>query len=334
MIWWAFGVSGHCTYMIEATFIKDPLVPRVDISFPFTARTDDGRPLVDVVKDLPSRTWNPTEKTWSINGTGTPEHPNDELEDLGIFIDTELGDSWHPIAVPHCTSAYRVYPRFAGYDDVAGDLGRAAVWNNQLRCFIVDAADLSDGKRLTVRGLKTEVADDIHADARQMQQHPFDDTDETLVEDLAEMTDDDPDLLDEAAEVLGCHREGFGGQHFTLRSFQQASAYAVAASRKMICHDMGAGKTCIALAAADLLNTQRLLVVCPPIVATNWVTEINSWLSPVFAKTHPNQPAGKNKAAESGRWVRRVASGRKLPDVPEVGSVVVPASLLGREDVQ
>src|SRR5699024_8109706 len=230
----------------------------VDTSFPFTARTDDGRPLFAVVNDLPSRSWNPTEKTRSNTATGTAQQPNDVLDVLRSFIDTELADSFHPTAVPHGTPSYRVDPRCAGYDDVAGDLGRAAVWNKQLRCFIVDAADLSDGKRLTVRGLKTEVADDIHADARQMQQHPFDDTDETLVEDLAEMTDDDPDLLDEAAEVLGCHREGFGGQHFTLRSFQQASAYAVAASRKMICHDMGAGKTCIALAAADLLNTQRL----------------------------------------------------------------------------
>lgn len=320
--------------MIEATFIPDPLVPRVDITFAFTARTDDGRPLVDAVKDLPSRTWNPAEKIWSITGTGTAEHPNDVLEDLGIFIDTELDDYWHPVAVPHRQGSYRVYPRFAGYDDVAGDLGRAAVWNEQLRCFIVDATDVSDGNRLLVRGLRTDVADDIHTDAADMWQHPFDDIDDTLVEDLAEMTDHDPELLDEAAEVLGCQREAFGGEHFQLRPFQQASAYAVAASRKMICHDMGAGKTCIALAAVDLLNTQRLLVVCPPIVATNWVTEINSWLSPVFAKTHPNQPAGTNKAAESGRWVRRVASGRKLPDVPEVGSVVVPASLLGREDVQ
>jgi hypothetical protein len=321
--------------MVTARFIDDPLIPRVDVTFGFNDKADDGTRLVDAVKALPSRTWNPKDKTWSITGTGTADHPNDVLEDLGFFIDIELDDHWHPVAIPHGGGAYRVYHRFAGYDDVAEDIGRGAVWSKPLGCFIVDATDLSDGQRITVRGLKTDCAGQIIGDAAQMLDHPLDRYDPSLIQDLADMTsEDDQGLLDEAAEVFGDQREGFGGQRYALRPFQQASAYAVAGARKLVCHDMGAGKTCIALAAVDLMDTQRLLVVCPPIVATNWVTEINQWLSPVFAKTHPDQQPGKFKATESGPWVRRVASGRKLPDAPEVGSLVVPSSLLQRDDVR
>lgn len=321
--------------MVEAQFIDDPLIPRVDVQFSFNARADNGKMLVDAVKALPSRTWNPQDKVWSITGTGTKKHPNDVLECLGFFIDTELDDYWHPVAVPHGAGAYRVYPRFAGYEDVAADIGRGAAWSKAHQSFIVDATDLSDGKRLLVRGLITDVEDQIHDEAHHMLQHPFDDHDPDLIEDLAEVTSQgDQELLDEAAELFGHQREGFGGETHQLRPFQQASAYAVATTRKLVCHDMGAGKTCIALAAVDLMGTQRLLVVCPPIVATNWVAEINQWLSPVFAKTHPDQQPGQFKSAESGPWVRRVATGRKLPDLPEVGSLVVPSSLLQREDVR
>lgn len=321
--------------MVEAQFIDDPLIPRVDVQFSFNARADNGKMLVDAVKALPSRTWNPQDKVWSITGTGTKKHPNDVLEDLGFFIDTELDDYWHPVAVPHGAGAYRVYPRFAGYEDVAADIGRGAAWSKAHQSFIVDATDLSDGENLLVRGLITDVEDEIHDEAHYMLQHPFDQHDPELIEDLAEVTSQgDQELLDEAAELFGHQREGFGGETHQLRPFQQASAYAVATTRKLVCHDMGAGKTCIALAAVDLMNTQRLLVVCPPIVATNWVAEINQWLSPVFAITHPDQQPGQFKSAESGPWVRRVATGRKLPDLPEVGSLVVPSSLLQREDVR
>ncbi|GAA2036629.1 hypothetical protein GCM10009720_16550 [Yaniella flava] len=321
--------------MVEAQFIDDPLIPRVDVQFSFNARADNGKMLVDAVKALPSRTWNPQNKMWSITGTGTTKHPNDVLEGLGFFIDTELDDRWHPVAVPHGAGAYRVYPRFAGYQDVAADIGRGAAWSKAHQSFIVDATDLSDGKRLLVRGLITDVEDQIHDEAHHMLQHPFDDHDPDLIEDLAEVTSQgDQELLDEAAELFGHQRAGFGGETHQLRPFQQASAYAVATTRKLVCHDMGAGKTCIALAAVDLMDTQRLLVVCPPIVATNWVSEINQWLSPVFALTHPDQQPGQFKSAESGPWVRRVSTGRKLPDLPEVGSLVVPSSLLQREDVR
>lgn len=96
---------------------------------------------------------------------------------------------------------------------------------------------------------------------------------------------------------------------------------------------MGSGKTPMSL---PLIGVERLLVIVPPVVSTNWVREVNRWTGRYFESLAPLQKPASGKAGESGPWVRRVASGRKLPTLDgfDAGALIVPDSLVKREDVR
>lgn len=63
-----------------------------------------------------------------------------------------------------------------------------------------------------------------------------------------------------------------------LFNYQVEGATWLAANRTAILADeMGIGKSAQALAAADLLGLQSLLIVCPGIARDNWLNEIREW---------------------------------------------------------
>lgn len=316
-------------------FVDDELTPYVAASFGFHEKTPDGRDLVKAVKKLPGRHWMPGERAWHITGTGADRHPNDVLEDLGITDIEELDDYWDPIIEPGDTGQWHIYPRFTGYEHIGEVIGRGAIWDSTQRRFVVDATDLvpEDGTRLPgFEDLPEEMIEE--AEAMRIPATVYDGDEVGLVDELAESLGE-PELIAEAAETFG-PLAPFGDEDRRPFDFQVTSAYAIAHGRYSICHGMGSGKSLQSLLAATMIDTQRLLLIVPPVVATNWVREVNMWAGSYFQAMAPDQKPAKGKAGESGPWVRRVATGRKLPDLTgfDAGALIVPDSLIKRDDVR
>lgn len=103
------------------------------------------------------------------------------------------------------------------------------------------------------------------------------------------------------------------------------------------------------LAAAAIRKASRVVVVCPPLVLTNWGREIRSAFepgihipgTPMYRPAPEQAPEPKTKAARKKaeaaekkakknfpEWISVIRAGRKVPPLPETGFVVVPDSLL------
>lgn len=101
-----------------------------------------------------------------------------------------------------------------------------------------------------------------------------------------------------------------------------------------------------ALAAAAIHQSQRVVVICPPVVNTNWAREAggshlvehmpDAETRPVLTAVPDLPAAGKRKKkapkpapefVPGGRIVR-IVSGRKEPELPKTGMVIVSDSLL------
>ncbi|GAA4924975.1 DEAD/DEAH box helicase [Nesterenkonia rhizosphaerae] len=320
---------------MKASFLPDERVPAVELSFNLGEKTLRGTKLLDAVKKLPGRQWEPKTKTWLITGTGIAKHPNDVLDELGIQLpgEPDLSDLFFPVIEADGPGQWAVYPRFAGTEEVEKIIGYGAIWDKTRRCFIVDTADLCEADDDDLIIAPEEAWDHYENPGL------FEVQDEDLVADLADSLGED-DLLAEAAEVYGEIPESFGVEGFQLRAFQKTSAYAVAAGRFCICHDMGAGKSTLSLAAAAVAGASRILLVVPPLVTTNWVKETAKSIEPYLRHVAPGQttPRSQSKAFEHGPYIRRIQAGRKIPENYleglEAGALIVPDSLLGTEAVE
>lgn len=111
------------------------------------------------------------------------------------------------------------------------------------------------------------------------------------------------------------------------------------------------------LAAASIRKTSRLLVVCPPLVLTNWAREVESsfgpsttirgepmYQAPARAPGEPVKPKRKTKPKPGSKpkrvlrkeppWIAVVRATGKVPEFPKSGVVIVADSLLtGRPEL-
>jgi len=125
-----------------------------------------------------------------------------------------------------------------------------------------------------------------------------------------------------------------------LMEDQDLAARRVVAGRWCECDAAGAGKTRVMLAAAAILRPRRLLVLCPPVVTTHWMREIEqSGIARVHDARGPEEakniapPRQSTSGPLAGRTlpempVIRLAAGKKEPQLPECGIIVVPDSLV------
>lgn len=122
-----------------------------------------------------------------------------------------------------------------------------------------------------------------------------------------------------------------------LYPYQRDGALAVAAGRRLLADAPGVGKTRTALAAAGVLGSRRTLVVCPPVVVTHWTREAleaglpgatscsGPDLVPPESTDHDVTP---DASSVTPVQVVSVVPGRKVPQFPSAGVVVVGAPLL------
>lgn len=325
------------------------LAPYVEISIDFGAKMPGGGGLQNWVKNLPGRSWDPSTKTWRITGTGISKHPQDVFDKAGIELiwpedgelaDLDLEDLWDPVIVEDSfSSEAQVYPRFSGFEYVQQKIGPGAVWDKKNLCFNVRITDLIDGhgrywqglfgpKRLRTRA--EDMFEPVKVPPRIAD----------IAYQLAGDTGTDPDtkagadgqkpmsprvrkLIAEISDWTGKLPDWFG---LNLYPFQEAGAYAAAAGHSMIVDPPGLGKTRAGLAVAAIHGAKRVLVICPPLVLSNWAHEASTALGPGFDPRKVPAPPKRGKATPYGTAV--FYPGRKFPELPEEGVVIVAYSML------
>jgi hypothetical protein len=312
---------------VEAIIFGTQTHPRVLLRFGFTAKhpTRYGKTLQDWVRDLPGRLFDKKLGGWVVTGTGP--NPDKVFTDAGFTLDfagidptSNLHgiDSLDDLLTPMCRLSpdgrqVLVRHRFAGYDATSELLGRGARWDKTRGLFILPLTDVLKGGAPR-EGLIHDPAAVAAALSALARQHT-----NTAVASLVAAagqaaTPDDLTVEQLAAlrSVNGTLPSWFG---LALFPFQEVGALAVAAGHTGLFDSMRVGKTRTALAAATLLKSHRTLIICPPLVVTNWL--LNATESRLA-----------DRGGKTDGTVVVFRAGRKEPELPETGIVVVADSLV------
>lgn len=349
-------------------FVGRETLPRA-AKLPRTKRRDlppISRPptMLDWVRRLPGRRWDPDQGCWVATGLG-PD-PDKVLADAEFSVDlgkapqhgiTNLAMLVDPIVelgtqvparfagtLPDLTDAQTViWPRLSGYETVLPSVPAAARWVSDPGCWVADTADLHAAERLPVPEHVRDLARRLHAE------RVATDIDPAVQAKAAEVArakhiDDVREQAGHLVDAAGDVPDWFG---FDLFGYQHAGALAVATGHSVLVDEPGLGKTAQALAAAAVRKVQRLVVVCPPVVNTNWQREteraglvehmiqgqVPEHLAPprTMPEPAPDQhslpPVDLAAQAPEAKIVRFV-SGRKEPELPAAGVAIVSDALL------
>lgn len=344
---------------------------RLPFSWGATMPRDSRLSVQDWVKELDSRRFDRSEKVWYITGTGIKTSPDKFLADAGIEVDfsqatgelaglDSLNSLWRPLVkrssrFPHMAF---VRPRLAGFGSMQAILGAGAAWDKNLQRFDVQLSDLiemngqagavGDGPKRK-RGL---IMDDetYTAAVASMQQKRIPEHVRMAARELAASTGVEGDeqielsprtkeLVDIVAGHTGRIPDWFG---LALYPFQVAGAYAIVGGHNALCDAPGLGKTRQALAAAAINGSDRIVIVVPPLVVTNFCREANAALGPKFSAMMPEPPAPAAEPAKGRKskpkkpkkkpefppYITPIRAGRKVPDFPDAGVIVIADSLL------
>lgn len=272
--------------------------------------------MLDWVKSHGRSVWDANQRAWTIFGVSS-HTPSQALSQAGIDL---LWDerpehfrslqSIDELATPIGKLAkdgrtVLVRHRLAGFELCHQLLGDGAVWDRERGLFLHFVGDVVTPDGTPLPGVHWP-ADAIEEATRLHHSYPV------------------PPELVPAAAVLGSALDTAGVQRDALTiigtlpgdaralfPYQEAGAYAVTAGRVCLFDEPGVGKTVQALTAARMLKSKRTLVVCPPLLTTNWAREAAL--------------AGLVPTVDDAIVIR---AGRKEPDLPEQGTVIVPDSLL------
>lgn len=287
------------------------LAPRLIASFDYNARHLTTRqPLVEWIKEMPGRRFDPLTKTWVITapGRGFPG----TFESAGFEVDifdapVPLGALYRPEIILNGPGAVRIYPRFLGPDAVQDKLGGSGSWDEQTGSIMVPVMSLAHWPDrlvpLDVREAIARAEQDAASAPDLAGASSF-----TAVAASEKGVEEHLGLLiDEFGDVP----EWFG---MTPYPYQRVGALSVAAGRRLLADEPGLGKSLQAIVTAQLLHARKTLVICPPVVQSNWKRE--------FERT------GFLEHLDPNAEVAMIKSGRKIPDLPEVGLVLATDSLL------
>ena len=322
--------------------------------------------LLDWVRRLPGRRWGPELSAWVASSLG-PD-PDKVLTDAEFTVNlgkaptqglTRLAQLYDPIVelgvqVParfemarELTTAHTViWPRLSGYEAVLGSVPAAARWVADPGCWVADTADMHAVTGLDVPEEVRELARVQHAERIATDIDPLVQSNAAVLaksKDIADVRDTADELIGTTGDVP----DWFG---FDLFGYQHSGSLAVAASHNVLVDEPGLGKTAQALAAAAVRKVQRLVVVCPPVVNTNWQRETErshlvehmgegrepALLAPprVAPGPAPDQHSlpsldhpGETLAPTDAK-IARFVSGRKEPELPAAGVAIVSDALL------
>ncbi|MFD6093428.1 SNF2-related protein [Oerskovia sp. NPDC060338] len=286
-----------------------------------------GQLLIDWIKKLPGRQWDPERSRWVVTGLG--KNPTQILTAAGFDIDIRskvrdpelatidsLEDLQMPLAVREGPgTAAVIYPRLIGFDEASKVIPAAAEWDRGLggwRTTCVDLAPLGVPRRGIVIG--QDIVDVSLSEGNRVTTAVHLRTQAASV--AASLgTNTDPEHLADLIAEVGDVPEWFGGGKLSPYAYQRAGAIAVAAGHSLLADAPGVGKTLSALAAAAIVGARRIVVLSPAKVISSWV-----WHSQTT-----------EVATGGGAWdgqVVPIVAGRKEPALPDAGVVVLTDALI------
>lgn len=251
-----------------------------------------------------------------------------QLQRLGVQIDAfdfpeTLASLHSPLVVDMGEGMIAVYPRLAGRADVEFDLGDEATFDRSLGAFTAPVTAVSDWPTTHA----TESLTAAPSPRPDVANRPLGDTPAPVVERIPAPTtvEDAAHNASSAPGTNGYEREleiltaevGETPRWFGMDPYpyQRIGALCVAAGgRRLLADAPGLGKSVQAILAGVLLGAQRWIVVCPPVAQSNWAHEIE--------RCHvPEHLDGDGEIAI-------IRPGRKVPELPTTGIVVITDSLL------
>ena len=305
--------------MRYAVLTGTPQRPRVEI------QAEPGSDLDAVLERLDGIMTVGTGGTW-VADAPTPSLLA-QLDEAGIVLDAfdfpePLASLHRPLVADVGYSEIEVHPRLADRASIEFDLGEEAQFDPTRGIFAAPATAVADWPdRLlpeTLRGQAT-TAPTTEQPGRQgtldVPRAPRIQNPTTLAEaaqNLAEAAD--ADGCDREVDLLtarfGDVPEWFG---MTPYPYQRIGALCVAAGGRRLLADVpGLGKSVQAILAGTLLGATRWIIACPPVVQSNWAHELDRC----------------NVPEHLDGTVALIRTGRKVPDLPETGIVIVTDSLL------
>lgn len=250
------------------------------------------------------------------------------LRDAGIVIDAfefpeTLAALQHPLVIDTGDGGVKVFPRLAERADIEYELGDDAVFDPDSGSFTAPFSAVTDwpDRLLPASLLRRSAADDedrggaaqpaLDVETTALIENPR--TVQEAVQNLAgaSSADGHEREIDLLTGAVGDVPDWFG---MTPYPYQRIGALCVAAGRRLLADVPGLGKSVQAILASVLLGAQRWIVACPPVAQSNWAAEIERCRVP--------------EHLADGASIALIRPGRKVPELPETGIVIVTDSLL------
>lgn len=342
-----------------ARLIGNRKTPAFELSFSREDRTPDGDRLQEWVKALPQRRWSPERGAWVVTSFG--RDPDAVLARAGVTADLSRGASLGITTLsqlcslkveldPDDPTTTLIYPRLYPVEEVKKFLPASASYSWQAMRF--EAATTS----MLTAGLKVPAS--VKKAAKELLDARVDNSPVARAAQAAAGAASMDEVSADVAKVLISHAgeipEWFA---LDLYPYQRVGAFSIAAGHRGLVDEPGLGKTRQGLAFLAIQDAQRAVIVVPPVVLTNWRREVTqSGLAtlppPPVRKTKkatasPTEGAGTSLAPPTdqaagplggqivsqptrpGKYhVVLIQSGRKVPDLPERGVVIVADSLI------
>ena len=287
------------------------LVPKLVVSFDYNAlHRSTGQKLVEWIKEMPGRRFDPVTKTWVVTapGRGFPT----TFERAGFTVDLfdaplPLGALYRPVVTLNGPGAVRIYPRFLGPDPIQDKLGGSGSWDETTGSVMAPVMSLAHWPD---RLVPAEVREAIERAQRDAESAP-DLAGASRFTALAANEEGVEEHVAALVEQFGDVPDWFG---MTPYPYQRVGALSVAAGRRLLADAPGLGKSLQGILIAQLLGARRTLVICPPVVQSNWKRE--------FERT------GFIEHLDPSAEIAMIKAGRKVPDLPDVGLVIATDSLL------
>lgn len=318
--------------------IREPAL-RMRFSPYTTHPTQPKLKLLEWMQALPGRTWDPESKTWEVTSLGP--NPDKILADAGFELIlpeegelasiTSLQDLYAPMTrLDNNNRTVLIRTRFCGYDETQRLIGGGGVWDKKRRLLKMPVSDVIQGA-----SPRPGIQWDERAITRAHEIHA---TSPLLSPELARTGASLANALEprEVAQHIRSVQSVLGGAvgefGVDLYAYQVVGAYGVAVGHTLLADSPGVGKTVQGIAAATALRARRLLVVCPPVVLTNWAREIHrsGFVQRLAREGKFTLPAPKKTRTKTEDYagIAVFRSGRKAPVITEAAVVIVSDSML------
>lgn len=274
--------SATLTYVGTAELVGTIRQPKLITRFGYGMKhAQTGQSLVDWCKALPGRRWNPDVNAWEINSLGpNPDavlaaagfelHLPTEGELAGI---TRLEQLYMPVTMLASNNrTVLIRTRFCGFEGTQKLIDNAGVWDKERELIKMSVVDVVKGASPRAGIMwdpkAVERSYEVHADSPLLSPElgPH-------VTALANALE--PQAVATHIKAIQAHLGGPVGKFgVDLFPYQVVGAYGVAGGHTLLADSPGVGKTFQSLAATAALRSDALLIICPPVVTTNWAREV------------------------------------------------------------